>query len=301
MRLPAWAAADHPIVRREATLWRRVFKRWGWAGIPLLLLPCACSAMCALGTLPTMFDPDMPWWGALAFLIWIAVIAIWITGGLWGWILSVIASLGSATLVARERETQNWELLRITVLSVPEIIGAKVTALLRFLLWPIALTLALELAGVGIIVLTAIGLIIAGGIYDPGDFTPGLQLVLGVATLGGAGPVILYLVAALLISLIYNCAIGLLTSTFSRTSGSAVALSFVVHFAINLFIFLPLQQAFSIYVQFLGGVLALVTQQPVLFIILGLLIPFVLPILIEAVIALVAFYLSVSRAQKINE
>jgi len=68
-----------------------------------------------------------------------------------------------------------------------------------------------------------------------------------------------------------------------------------------MFIFVPIQQIVSIGIQLLGGLLALIAQSPVLFFIFAPLASFVLPILIEVIIAIGAFAYSISQAKYIVE
>ena len=301
MKLPAWASADHPIVHRELNIWRRTFKRWGWVALPVLILPCACSGLCSLSGLPIALEADNFLTGLVIFLVWAALIGFWVTSGLFGWITSTFASVSCATAIARERETSNWAMLRITSLSIPEIIYAKTMAVLRLLLWPTLFILTFDAIAGGLFALGALGVIALLGTDPTSGITLEMQLGLAAYTLLGIVPLALYFISASLINLLYNCAIGLLTSSYSRTSGSAVALSFAVHFGVSFFVFVPLQQVVSIGVQLLGGLAALITQSPVLFIVFTLLTSIILPLFLQAVIGAAAFYVAIAQSQKIIE
>jgi hypothetical protein len=159
--------------------------------------------------------------------------------------------------------------------------------------------------GLQIAVLSLLGLIAlvglnVGAAAAPNELPPDVALGISAVILGSAPPFFIYIIVATLIGLIYNCSVGLLTSTFSRTTASAVVLSFVVHFGIQMFIFVPIQQIVSIGIQLMGGLLVFATHSPVIFLMVPLA-SFILPILIEVLITVGAFAYSISHAQYIVE
>jgi hypothetical protein len=204
-------------------------------------------------------------------------------------------------MVARERETRNWAMLRITSMPVREILHAKIAALTHLLLWPTAAVLALEFVAVLLAGLALIaGLLIAGS--SAPDWSPVLDalgvnyLILGSLPLFG-----LYIVAATLISLIYNCAVGLLTSTMTRTTASAVILSFVVHFGLLMLVFVPAQQVISIALQLIGGGLTTGAPPSFAIFVLGPIISFLLPVVLQIAVGGLAYAVAVNQANKIEE
>ncbi len=149
-----------------------------------------------------------------------------LTFGLWGWggflsmWLGVLATSRAMSLIARERETQNWELLRLTAFDVREIMAAKVAAVLYWLRWPIALVLVLRLLSV------------VAGLAD-------VSSSIGVSGLIAGMLFIAIFCFELIVSILYNCAVGLLASAFSRTIAAANAVVYPLHFSLLLFIFVP--------------------------------------------------------------
>lgn len=301
MKLPAWARADHPVARRETSIWRILYKRWGWLAILLGLLPCGCSALCSLSALPASLSADTPVIGILIFLAWSVFLGVWITSGLWSWVLGTFAGIGGAIMVARERESQNWGLLRLTTLSIREILAAKLAALARLMSWPIAAILGLQTLGLTLMVLGGLAGIVIVGRTDPSDVNLPVQIELAVL-LAGMWPLgIAYLAVSCLVNLAYNSALGLATSSFSRTTGNAVALTFVMSFVINLIVFIPLQQLIGIGTQLVGGALTMVTQSPAAFFILTTLAAFILPVLIQIGLTIGLMIVAAYRSEQVVE
>ncbi len=302
MKLPAWASAHHPIAHREHTLWNRAVRPWRWLWIPLILLPLGCSAMCGLVALPVALEDNTlaGWLFTIGFTLFIG---IWALQGFINFGLNMLLSVGAATLIARERESQNWAMLRITILHIPEIIGAKTASLLRQARAPIIAVLALR------IVATAATLLLTGGfiylIAIPNDASSEISPYLSDATLWlafalGGLVVAIYFIVELIAGVFYNCGIGLLASCFSRTSGTAVGITFVLHFVLWFFVLTPIQQlifplifAFSITIP--PDIAAIVLP------ITSGVISFLLPLVFEAVVALAAFAIVLNQAPRIVE
>jgi len=188
MPLPTWAKSNHPVVRRELNLWRRTLKRWRWLFIPLLFLPCACSALCSLTGLPLAMEASSPLLGLGLFLGWGAFMTFSFGSGIVTWIVTTFASISSATIIARERETQNWAMLRLTTLSIPEIIYAKLAAIGRLLFWPVVIMLGVQIAMLSLLGLIAIIGVNVGAAAAPGEFPPDVALGLSAIILGSAPP-----------------------------------------------------------------------------------------------------------------
>jgi hypothetical protein len=301
MKLPAWAQASHPVARRERAVWHQIYSRWGWLLLLLALLPCGCSALCSLSSVPAVFAADTPTIGLLVLFAWIILVGVWLTSGLWAWILGTVAGVGGAIMVAREREMLNWSLLRLTTLTIREILAAKLAALGRILWWPAIAILSLETAGVTLMVIGGvIGILIAGR-TDPADFPLELQVEIIILLVGLWPLSVFYLVFTNVLNLAYNGALGLLTSTFTRTSGNAVGLTLVASFAINLLIFLPIQQLVGVVLQALGGLLTIANSSPAPFLVFTSLASFLLPIIIQLSLTILMLVWAVHQSESIAE
>jgi hypothetical protein len=301
MKLPAWTRPEHPIARREDARWRRSTRKWSWLGFIVLGAPCACSALCTLSSLPTTLLAGVTWQEALAALGWVVFVAMWVTTGLWGWILGTFVSLASATLIASEREARNWSLLRLTPLSIRETLAAKLWALARLVMWPTAAVLGIESLGISLGIIGALAVVGLAWRTDPAALGSAASLLIAAAIVGLWPLAIVYVVVAGLINLAYNASIGLLSSALARTTGAAVGLSFVVSFGIAVFVLLPIQQMVLIVVQVLGGLLSLTTQSVAAFAGLTIAASLLLPIGLQAAVAVVTIYVAVTQAERIVE
>ena len=215
------------------------------------------------------------------------------------WLLS---SIGTSTVIARERETQNWSLLRITTLNIPEIVHAKVIGVLRWLSLPLALAVLLRIAMSCLLFIVAF-LLIFSVTVGVGTAAPQLQAVLVVASLAACMFIAIYFIIELAAAMLYNCSIGLLSSVLARTSANAIAIMFVLHFGISFFLVAPIQQVAILAVS----VLSLrwvsdanpLTQMITPFITIGSSI--VINLAIQFGIGVIAYALAVSQAKKITE
>ena len=259
MKRSAWASPAHPVVRRELLLWRKATRQL-W--ISFLFFPLCCSSSFVL----TSRDPASDFRPALTF-------------GLWGWggflsmWLGVLVTSRAMTLIAHERETRNWELLRLTAFDMREIMAAKVAAVVYWLRWPIALVLVLRLLGV------------AAGLADVGSSIGAPGLIAGMLFL-------IIFCSELIISVLYNCAVGLLASAFSRTIAAANAVVYPLHFGLLLFIFAPVLRSpvprlFEHYVW--SNYLELITTGIYLYLVL---------ILTQVVTAAIMFFIAYVQARR---
>lgn len=300
LKLPAWARPDHPVARREETRWRRLLKKWAWLWIIVVGGPCACSALCTLSSLPSVGYQGVPWQQSMAVVGWIGFMAIWITVGLWSWILATFVSVAAATVIASEREARSWSLLRLTPMTIREALAAKLTALLRIIAWPAAGILGIEVLGTGLA--AAAGLffvLVLLPINAPLDRTTQILSAAGVLVLWPAA--VTYILITSVIGLAYNASVGLLSSTLAKTTGTAVILSFVVSFGIAAFVILPVQQAVLLAVEFLAGLLSMTTQSVVYAAAPVALATVILPLAIQAVITILIAYFAIRQAERIVE
>jgi hypothetical protein len=185
----------------------------------------------------------------------VLVFAAWGLSTFVNWLLGLAASVFAATLIARERETRAWPLLRLTPLTTMEILGGKFAALLYRLAGPLHLVVVLRLVALGGGLLTLLLVLLAAQttwaalretVASQFPFTPfewqslavfgGLTAVVG--TLG-------WLIEPYLTAL-YNGAVGLAVSTLARTQGAAVVLVFATHFGLGLALYAPAQQMLSL-------------------------------------------------------
>ncbi|MEK7276981.1 MAG: hypothetical protein AAB427_06500 [Chloroflexota bacterium] len=297
MSFPRWATTAHPIYRREAALWRRRSGRWQWLFLPFLFLPLCCAAVCGLSLLPVALEDNSA--GALAAVGGVTlIVGLWSLHGFAAWGISLITTIAASTVIARERETLNWPLLRLTTLKPQEIVLAKIAALLTWLRWPIAALLLARLAAVAATALGAAALVLVAPAINP-DVTASAQVALWMLTASGAAFLAAFLVVELAASIIYNCAIGLLASAYSRSSASAVALTFVLNLVLALFVFAPAQQAITIGLAAFSNV-SLPLSSFVFPVSAGLA-GFFLPLFLESAIAAVALILVADQTKRLVE
>lgn len=167
-------------------------------------------------------------------------VTLWMLHGFLMFGIWLLSSIGASTVIARERETQNWSLLRITTLNIPEIVHAKVVGVLRWLSLPLALAVVLRIAMVSLLFIVALLVIFSAAIRT--TITPQLQAALAVASLAASVIIAIYFIIELAATILYNCSIGLLSSVLARTSANAIAIMFVLHFGISFFLIAPIQQ-----------------------------------------------------------
>jgi hypothetical protein len=211
VKLPKWATSGHPIFQRELKIWRK--NRWQiW--LPFFVFPAGCIGFYWITSRSlTRYLSTSDLLGTLSGWLF----GLQILFGAW---LSICIIFRTIAIVAHERETQMWPLLRATSLSIAEIVSAKIAATLQTLRWPITVTLLTRAA-------TVVLALIAN--YDQA----------GLAGLFLGALFTLIFCAELLISVIYNCAVGVTASALSADSAKANGLAYLLHFGLSLFIFLP--------------------------------------------------------------
>lgn len=278
-------------------MWQKRSGRWRWLFIPFLFLPLCCTAVCGLSLLPAALNDNSP--GALAVVGGLTlIVGLWSLHSFATWGVNLITTVAAATVIARERETLNWPLLRVTTLAPQEILGAKIAALLAWLRWPIA---ALLIARVAAVLATAVGaavLVLFAPRLDP-EVTASMQVALWMFTALGAAFMTAFLIVELAASLLYNCAIGLLSSAVSRSSATAVAVTFVLNLVLVLFVFAPAQQAATIGLAALSN--APLPLSGFVFPISAGLAGFFLPLFLESALAAVALMIVVDQTKRLVE
>jgi len=298
--IPSWASNDHPIVQRETALWKKRSRRWTWVWIIFLLLPLMCSGICGLSMTPLLAEANSAgeWLVAGGAIIGVT---LWMLHGFLMFGIWLLSSIGTSTVIARERETQNWSLLRITPLNIAEIIHAKVVGVLRWLTLPLALAVILRIVMVAILFIAAIVVIFFA--VGAASLTPQLQTTLALGSVVASLIVAVYLIVELAAVMLYNCSIGLLSSVLARTSANAIAIMFILHFGINFFVIVPAQQmtvvALSLFsLQWMSDTNPL-SQAIMPFISFGSSI--LINLAMQIGIGITAYVLAVHQAQKIND
>lgn len=245
--LPQWASRQHPIVQRELRRWERA-RTWGWASHPwshsaigLLFLPILCGLLFT-STL-TVPNPER----LAAFGQAFTLAAFGLSFLVEAFVVLLINIVG-ATLMTRERETQSWPFLRLTLLTDGELLGSKLAALLYILRESLLLVLALR--GVAV----SGGLLIGGGSLF---FNPASQFNQAIWYAGqgrldlawyiwvGIGLLFVTLLLSLtlgpLLNFLYNGLVSLTVSTFLRARSTAIGVTFVLHFVLSIGVYAPAQ------------------------------------------------------------
>ncbi len=254
---PAWATTQNPVYRYETGRWRRSrFRRfmqpaaWSVALFFFLLfvgLPATCAGLVAVA--PSSSGPSASS-SRLSDFLSAAVLFLLVSGGLSALanaLMGLVSSALAATLIARDRETQTWPLLRLTTLTPGQIVGGKLAAFFNILrssmhlvaLWR-ALIIAAALGGGVLFVLASPDLqSVLDGLRTAVPLEAGL-------TLAGVGLIGLMAVAYWLVepyfTVAYSGAVGLAVSTFARTRRWAIALVFITQVVLALALYWPVQQ-----------------------------------------------------------
>lgn len=269
MKLPIWATLEHPIVRHEQLSWRRFLRRWWW----LALLPIAftlLTSVCSLvGNLPIIFQTTLTNNAPAEFrLIAVLLIAqtiiqtIWNINGSVQWVVSLAIGFGSAIAIARERESQNWALLRLTPMPATEIVLAKAVAIVRQFIWPLIITTAINIVGLALLTLGLVGGAVFLGQVTPELFNTGIPFWVSVIALLSLLPAIILMIMSTILDTIYNTSLGLLASAWANTRANAIAYAIVLQFVLNTFIYLPVFFLVIITAGAFGGLTAALTQSP---------------------------------------
>lgn len=253
--LPKWIHRQHPLVHHELRHWDRArpwrwVKRalWGSAGV-FLLLPVSCAFIFGVtATYTSDTERVVTFGGLFAF-------GAFVLSALAEAFLGLVANIIGATLIARERETQNWLFLRLTLLEDSELIGGKLTALIYVLREPLLLVFVLRSLAVlgGLVTLGLVALLNPSALASLA--TAGQSLwesspleMFGV--LVGIGLTVVTTLFGFTLSpffnLFYNGLVSLATSTFLRSRSIAIIVTFVTHFALGIGLYAPVQQVFSL-------------------------------------------------------
>lgn len=302
--LPAWASKKHPIVEREIALWQKRSRPWRWAWALVFVIPLLCSSMCGLSTFIAAVDsPNADKLiGSIIALITTISVALWILHGFMMFAIWILSSIGTSTVIAHERETQNWSLLRITPLKIHEVVTAKIVGVLRWLILPISFTFILRL------LMTAIGWIIAIALFYAASrgvntLTPEIKIGITLGSVPVVFIALVYFTLDLIASIIYNCSIGLLASSFSRTSATAVAITLILNFVSSFFVMAPAQQV--VYMITSIASLQFITSSNAaaqfVFPLASVVVSLIVNLVMQIGISLFAYFLAVNQAQHITD
>ncbi|MBI3242140.1 MAG: hypothetical protein HYZ49_07595 [Chloroflexi bacterium] len=272
MNFPRWASPSHPIARRETAAWRKTLRKWGWLAAPVILFVIVTSSCSLIGNLPllALIQNQSPQEMIFVGFFFAQSIAqtIWNLNSAVQWLVDVAVGLGMTVTIARERETQNWELLRLTPVSVNEILLAKTTAILRQFRWPILLTTLVNTLGLPLLGAVVIAFTLLLNTLEPGLVPQDTQIATIVVVILSLFPALFLLWLNTLLNIVYNCSIGLAVSCSARTQANAVAFSLVTHFVLNTFILTPAFMIILIIAGAFGGLTGLLANSPLLAIIL---------------------------------
>jgi hypothetical protein len=294
MTPPAWIDAKHPIARYEESSWRKFLRRWWWLAMLPILFTIVSSGCSLVGNVPVFVqmavaanDPSLTWVAA-GTVVQTILTALWNINSSVQWVVSVAIGFGAAITIARERESQNWALLRLTPLPPTEIVLAKAVAIVRQFLWPIVITTAVNIVGVALV---ALG--VAGGAVILGQAVPELRstdipLWIGIIALLSLAPAVLLMLINTILDILYNTSLGLLASSWATTRANAVAYAIILHFVVNTFVYLPIFFLIIIAAGLSGMLAANISQSPVLAIVALIVIAVVLLFFFRIVIVILS-------------
>jgi hypothetical protein len=249
-----WARPSHPIVRYERRHWLtsrgwRLVRGLLWGGtLTFVLFPALCALIFNLTA--TFNSPGE----LILSLGGTFTLGLFFTSTLALWFNNLSASFLGATLIARERESQTWPLLRLTSLTSVDLLGGKLAALAYTLAGPMQLILALRALAIvsGLATLALAGLVSGVSVQDVREFLAvflaeaplGVTelFMLEVAVLGGALLTLATWLLEPMAGVVYNAAVGVAASTLARSRGTAVVLVVAAHFALGLGLYAPVQQ-----------------------------------------------------------
>lgn len=260
--LPPWARHSHPMVSHETRHWRKSRVRWlvrggSWVSIAVVLvLASACSGTFVLLVAPNPrpIDLVLSVGGVFAF-------TAFALSALFEGLTNLAITIYAATLIARERETQNWPFLRLTTMTTLEIIGAKLAAIVYIFFETLSLIVLLRLVALGAGLLTAFGAVVLAAASAPVSSTPvqplpnapdlwallaeiDVPLLLGLLV-GGVLSVLGWFFGPYF-NAVYSSAVGLAVSSLVKSRGAAVPTVFAVQFGIGLAVYTPVQQLSSL-------------------------------------------------------
>lgn len=293
--LPRWASLEHPVVKREISVWRHLSPRWEttWNNVwfLFLFLPMFGSILCGLATLiGAFYNPR----AVMPFLA-----ALWLLQILPSWGIKVFASLGAALSITREREQANWILMRLTPLSITHIIGAKIAGLIHWMSEPLIILLIMR-----VIAAVATSVMVASLTQTPAVSTSSFGIAFRFQPsmwIGGAALSILIFTFSFIeiaSSLLYNYGVGLMASSLARNSTTAIVINFTLQLILWLFIFLPLQRFIA---PLITELLTTFYQRQVIDVIAPILMSLMIPIAAEVWLAFTAFRIALRRAQNLIE
>lgn len=210
---PGMAAKSdfHPLTWPEVASWR---KQQRLLVITFIGLPVVISAVLWTINLATAkAGPTPDFYDSLTINVW----GLQIFLSLW---LTVLVVQRSTPGIAHLRETAIWPLAKVMPFSLSDLFSYKALSIEKGLKWPIRLILFLRVASVGLWLLNT---------------TQVTQQDCVFAVLFGY-----VFCAELLVSVRFNCAIGLLASSISPSTARATATAYIVEVSLFAGVFAPL-------------------------------------------------------------
>ena len=217
---------NHPLYRRELSGWAylRFWRKLRGGCLPLLAVGTfVVSALCGMLTMLSVGGTSSEGW---LIAMSAALVALFFTQGLIHWLLGLLATALTATVISAEVEAETYKLLRVTPLSAREIVLAKFGAAFRQLRDPLLFLVALRLLLVGGTVLTlTLSLTTVEGatpsvvLSDVPSVSPSVVLLLlDVLSVGMVGLLwLLYYLLRPFLSILLFSAVGMLGSSLART------------------------------------------------------------------------------------
>ncbi len=258
LKWPAWMRRTHPIVRYEAGHWARsrgwrAARQLVWGGsLTFIMAPAACAILFNLQSQFTSPAEAILAFGGV-FCIGLALLS-----SLAVWFSNLSATIVGATLVARERESQNWPFLRLTSLTSLDLVGGKLMALFYILIGPVQLITGLRLLALAAGLVTLILAYLATGLTgrDASALAASVLQEFNLTTGQWVGLIATALLSVLwvvgnwliepLFGLLYNGVIGITMSSLARSRGTAIVLAFAAHLGLALGLYAPVSQLSSL-------------------------------------------------------
>jgi hypothetical protein len=225
--VPRWARLEHPVFWLEA---RRQVRNRGLGAIQGAFLPVLFGLVGL--TIPVMMVLVMPFFfgfsdpeSTISILLTLQIVALVSIQLGAGAIVNILTVALTAPLISGEIELQSWRLLRTTLVSLVEVVFAKLTAVL-YELRPMLLGLIiLRLVSTGTAVLYFAHLILRENIYylteagfrrflSRGEWAPFLILMSAIAFYNLSQPVVQALM---------NGMLGMAASAYTRSRSQSIA------------------------------------------------------------------------------
>ena len=225
--VPRWARHEHPVFWLES---RRQVRNRGLVTIQGAFLPVLFGLVGL--TIPVMAVVVVPSFYGLSglesnisLLLTLEIIALACIQLGAGAIVNILTVALTAPLISGEIELQSWRLLRTTMVSLPEVVFAKLLAVLNELRTMLLGLVVLRLASTGTAVLLFVHTMLRQTVYymgeaqfrhflSRGEWVPYLILISGI---------VLYNLSQPLVQAMMNGMLGMAASSYARSRSQAIA------------------------------------------------------------------------------